>query len=300
MLGFVSLSCERSVRYSSVTPQLKAGAERTANKANTVSYQGIHFTFDPSLTSEVKSETISAYVDGKPSDIVPEHPAFTLVGYPSIKKHRDDSPHLRVFRISAFRDAFRLSSSIDARRASAPTDWTPYFEEEIRTLNTLFDRKPESRNLIQVVSKARSDQNNTQMPFLPMCEAQQAFIGHLKYVRFKNGRGVLFLTQWNTETEQVTNEGLEYAFQGITDDGQYHIYAEFSVASPTLPTGLEPEVQAWNEKNYLLSHKSKEYQRYLRPVLKKLEALPANQFQPNLELLEKLVESLQIEIESYQ
>lgn len=134
-----------------------------------------------------------------------------------------------------------------------------------------------------------------QMPFLPMWEATQAFISHVRYVRFKNGKGVFFLTQWDTETEQITNERLEYAFQGITDDGQYYVYAEFSVAAPFLPTGSQPEVVAWNEKNYLLLHGSKKYQSYLRPVLAKFEALPEDQFQPNLALLEELVESLQID-----
>ena len=72
-------------------------------------------------------------------------------------------------------------------------------------------------------------------------------------------------------------------------------YAEFSVAAPFLPKGDEPEVVAWNEKNYLLSHKSKEYQNYLRPLLTKLETLPANKFQPKLELLEQLIGSLEVQ-----
>jgi hypothetical protein len=39
----------------------------------------------------------------------------------------------------------------------------------------------------------------------------------------------------------------------------------------------------------------KEYQNYLRPVLTKLDALPANKFQPNLELLEQLIGSLEVQ-----
>jgi hypothetical protein len=107
---------------------------------------------------------------------------------------------------------------------------------------------------------------------------------------------VFFLTQWDTETIQVSNDGLEYAYQGITNDGRYWIYAAFSVAAPFLPKGDEPEIIAWDEKNYLLSHRSKKYQDYLRPVLGKLEALPTNKFQPNLELLEQLMESLEVRI----
>lgn len=127
-----------------------------------------------------------------------------------------------------------------------------------------------------------------------MWEASQAFVGRERYVNFKNGKGVFFLTQWDRETTQLSNDGLEYAFQGITNDGRYWIYGEFSITAPFLPNGEEPEVMAWNEKNYLLPHRSKKYQEYLRPVLAKLEALPANEFQPNLELLEQLIQSLEV------
>lgn len=53
---------------------------------------------------------------------------------------------------------------------------------------------------------------------------------------------------------------------------------------------------AWNEKNYLLPHRSKEYQNYLGPVFAKLEALPATEFQPNLDLLEQLIGSLDVQV----
>jgi hypothetical protein len=132
------------------------------------------------------------------------------------------------------------------------------------------------------------------MPFLPMWEACQAFVAHVRYVNFKNGRGVFFLTQWNTETSQVVNAGLEYVFQGITNDGRYWIYAEFSVSAPSLLNGDEPEVRAWDTENYLLPHNSEKYQEYLRPVVAKLEATPDNEFRPNLRLLEQLIESLRI------
>ena len=132
------------------------------------------------------------------------------------------------------------------------------------------------------------------MPFLPMWEAQQAFVSHVKYVNFRNGKGVFFLTQWNTETSQIANDGLEYAFQGITDDGKYYVYAEFSVAAPTLPKGDEPEVMAWNQKEYLLPRQSKKYQTYVRGVVTQLQALRDDQFQPKLELLERLISSLEV------
>ena len=272
-----------------------------AKESNTVSYKGVSFTFDRSLASEIESETIPANVDGKPCDIVPEHLAFTLVGYPRRRGMPDNDPHIRVFRITKFREAVSVASKENAKSVvypPNPPDWTTYFDEEVRTLRAMIAERPSLSNLKSFVVKTRRDRDNTQMPFLPMWEATQAFVSHVRYLNFKNGKGIFFLTQWDTETSQITNEGLEYAFQGITNDGQYYVYAQFSVTAPFLPQVDEPDVVAWNEKNYLLPHKSKEYQTYLRPVLDKLEALPANKFQPSLVLFEQLIGSLQIETES--
>jgi hypothetical protein len=270
-----------------------------AKKTNKISYEGVSFTYNSSLAPEVKAETIPATVDGKPCDIVPEHPAFTLVGYTLPKGLPGGDPQIRVFPIAKFREGVAIASKQYAKSVvypPSPPDWTTYFDEEVRVLKLLLADKPAQANVGSFLAKARGESEcSAEMPFLPMWEACQAFTGHVRYLNFKNGKGVFFLTQWDRETTQVTNEGLEYAFQGITDDGKHYVYAEFSVAAPFLPKGDEPEVVTWNEKNYLLSHKSKAYQDYLRPVLTRLEALPTNKFQPNLELLERLIESLDVQ-----
>jgi len=279
-----------------------AGIVTTAQKSttnNTVSYQGVTFTFDPSLAAEVTSETIPASTDSKPSDTWPEHPGFTFVGYPRPRSLPPRDPHLRVFSLSKFREAFRVASKEYAKTLVNPApfdDWTIDFDKEVRLLKSLLAAKPRQANLGRFLAKARGQKGcRAAMPFLPMWEACQALVAHARYVKFRNGEGVFFLTQWDTETSRVTNDGLEYAFQGITNDGQYYVYAEFSVAAPFLPKGDEPEVQAWNVKNYLLPHKSPQYQKYVRPIAAKLDALPANRFKPNLDLLERLIGSLEVQ-----
>jgi len=286
-------------RQTSRTAQANPLTQPIANKENHVDYAGVRFTFDPSLASSVESGTIPAVVEGMPADIVPEHPSFRLVGYPRIQNMRPSDPKIKVFSIAKFREAVSIASKADAKNVVYPLnppDWTTYFDTEVRVLKALMASKPAQASVGRFLAKARGESGcSAAMPFLPMWKACQAFASHVRYVNFKNGQGVFFLTQWDTETEQISNDGLEYAYQGITNDGRYWVYAEFSVTAPFLPRGDEPEVVAWNEKNYLLSHKSKEYQNYLRPVLTKLEALPANKFQPNLELVEQLIGSLEVQ-----
>jgi hypothetical protein len=283
---------------------IKPAAGLNAEKTKTVSYKGISFSYDPSLAPEIKSETISAMVDGKPSDIVPEHPGFTLIGYRQPRATPKNNSHIRVFSIAKFRDAVSMASKEYAKTVVFPSnlpDWTVYFDEEVRVLRALLAKHPKPENLKTFIKierdktpALRMGNGYPQMPFLPMWEATQAFIGHVRYVNFKDGKGVFFLTQWDTDTHQITNGGLEYAFQGMTSDGKYWVYAEFSVAAPFLPSDDDPAVIAWVEKNYLLEHKSKKYQSYLRPVLAKLEPLSADKFQPNLELFEQLIQSLEV------
>jgi hypothetical protein len=265
-----------------------------------LAYKGISFTFDPSLASEVRPETIPASTEGKPSDIWPEHSGFTLVGYPRPQSLSENDPHIRVFSLGKFREAFAIATKEYAKSLVQPAqaeDWTIDFDSEVRDLKSLLAAKPAKANLNRFLVRLRQDNGcGPSMPFLPMWEACQAFIARPRYVKFRNGVGVLFLTQMNvSETSQVTNRGLEYAFQGITNDGQSYIYAEFSVAAPFLPKGDEPAVQAWNQKNYLLSHKSPQYQKYVRPIVAKLEALPSEQFKPNLTLLEALISSMEVQ-----
>ena len=275
---------------ASQTKRPSLSSSSVPKTSNNISYEGVSFTFDPLLASEVKAETAPQVTDGKPCDIWPEHPAFTLVGLRRAQ--------IRVFPLKEFREAFAIASKKGNEGViypQNPPEWTTYFDEEVRVLKMLLQAKPEPREVGRFVARARGEKGcSAEMPFLPMWEACQAFVGRLRYVNFKNGQGVFFLTQWDRETAKVSNDAIEYAFQGITADNRYWIYAEFSVAAPFLPNGNEVEVMAWKEKNYLLSHKSKKYQAYLRPVLAKLEALPANKFQPSLDLLEQLIKSLEV------
>jgi hypothetical protein len=280
-------------------PQKHARATTTSTKS--VSYGGVSFTYNTSLATRIKSVTIPESNEGKPGDVVPRHPSFTLIGYPALQDSRFGQPEIKVFSIKRFRAAMAIASKEGNSHVVYPTnppEWTTYFDEEVRVLKALLAAKPAS-NVRELVARSRGEEGcSSAMPFLPMWEACQAFVGRVRFVDFKNGQGVFFLTQWDTETSQISNTSLEYAYQGITNDGRYWIYAEFSVRAPFLPTGVEPEVMAWNEKNYLLSHKSEKYQDYLRPVLAQLEALPADRFQPNLELLERLIASLEVRIDN--
>src|SRR5215510_750160 len=107
LIGAVSLTT--NCRSATGT---KPAADSAANNSssppaanNAVNYKGVHFSFDPSLASQVKSETVPAEVEGKPSDIWPEHPGFTLIGYPRPRTMAESDPEIRVFSVAKYREA---------------------------------------------------------------------------------------------------------------------------------------------------------------------------------------------------
>ena len=67
------------------------------------------------------------------------------------------------------------------------------------------------------------------------------------------------------------------------------VRAEFSVFYSCSTEGDEREVVAWAEKNYLRCAGQRNFRDYLRAGVAKLEAVPADKFAPNLELLEQLI-----------
>jgi hypothetical protein len=128
--------------------------------------------------------------------------------------------------------------------------------------------------------------------------ARQAFRARVNYVPFKNGRGIMFLSQYNIETSLINNQGLAYVFQGVTDDGTHVVSAVFPVAAPFLPKDFDVEtVEEYKlpKDFYTLPNESKVYQSYLRTVVPKLEALPPDKYVPELRLLEELVRSLSVQ-----
>src|SRR5690242_1690806 len=87
---------------------LRPAQSQTTNtflSATEVKYGGVSLRFDKALADEIKAETVPAALEGKPSDLWPEHVAFKLVNYPQQRSLPSDSPQLRVFSVQRFRDA---------------------------------------------------------------------------------------------------------------------------------------------------------------------------------------------------
>jgi hypothetical protein len=132
----------------------------------------------------------------------------------------------------------------------------------------------------------QTQQAGDQLPFLPLSSARQALDVQVQYLDFKSGKGVRFLTQFNTGMSLINNHGLIYSFQGLTSDGKYYIAAVLPVTNPELPadSGVsEQQTKALND-----------FPDYISKMVTLLNQQPADSFTPDLNKLDALVESLRI------
>src|SRR5207244_878981 len=101
-------------------------------------------------------------------------------------------------------------------------DMVEGIDEDVAALKKLFSQK--------------SISYKTKIPYLQYFDAHRLFQSHIKNISFKNGRGILFLTEYSSDmADYVDNERLSYLFQGLTDDGKYSVFAWFPVTALHFP-----------------------------------------------------------------
>src|SRR6266576_4333645 len=164
-----------------------------------VTYGGASFSYSSLLAEGVRSETVKEQrlqsADEKPDSVTPTHVAFHLEG-PYAANHRSsffDSPEIHVYSISDYKKVLAASKR-----------YVEELDRDVQALKKDLGNKP--------------PHFDSAIPVLPWIDAVQAFRSHVKYIEFTNGKGILFLTQYNIEPSIINNDGLAYIFQGLTDD----------------------------------------------------------------------------------
>jgi hypothetical protein len=248
---------------------LAAPAKRKA------AHGGVSLTYDEALAREVKAETAPAAplegADEKPDGVYPEHVSFTLVGLGGAPADSFHEPLIRVCPVDEYLKAFSASPR--------------YVKDAERTLNEL-------RRLI----RRRPAALKGNVPALPFADGTEVFHAHVRYLRFRGGSGVAFLTQGQQDEQLINNQHLSYEFRGLTDDGRYYVSATFPAGAPVAAATRD----AASHDGYTLPREvggaraRRRYAAYVERVRSKLERLPPGQFAPSLRLYDELLSSLEI------
>lgn len=123
------------------------------------------------------------------------------------------------------------------------------------------------------------------------------FMAQTKLMNFNNGMGVSAITEYGELPGQVTNQGVFYNFQGLTSDGKYYIVAVLPIgvpylaydsnATPPQPADAVPFPTGDNLDSGV-------YDDYYKAVTEKLNTTDANIFEPSLNQLDNLFQSITV------
>lgn len=218
---------------------------------------GVQFVYDATLAQQITAQTVAAQTDSNAPDFsrFPAYEAISLIGYPSQNTYH--KPRLEIYRVAELEQL------------------NPSAKAQIDQLKQLLADVPPSP---------------ATMPFVPIFNAAQVFYAQPKYVNFHSGQGVRYLTQYSQAVVPINNQEIFYTFQGLTSDGQWYVAALLPVASGLLPaTGAlsQEQLAAWGSADA--------YNQYVGEIVGKLNTAPPGDFTPNLDLLDALVQSIQID-----
>lgn len=223
-----------------------------------VSFEGIHFSFDPNIANGTFPVIIPEKNMGEdfmPGDTYPTHFEFTFESY-AVGDHFH-TPKILVY-------------PVDEYRAISPTA-ADIIENLTQTLLT----KPGGGAM-------------SNLPFLPIWPAAQIFSAQVSYFDFQNGSGVRYLTMFGQGLSPVDNQNLFYTFQGLTEDGRYYISAVLPVTHLSLPNDGASEIQDWTDF-------TENWEDYIAETIDWLQMQGAETFTPNLALLDEMMASFLID-----
>ncbi len=232
-----------------------------------ISYDGVSF-FVPEVIGD------GATVDFSPATLINEETRvgriaqvqFTFTGeYPDPEYNAGfNAPSITIYRSDAYDYGHDLSA--DYR----PDMYEETFTYVVEELETILDEQ----------SDLTAFQRNL-LPDLSPGMAPGAFI-HLDYADFQNGSGYHFITYYGQDMVSPGDGGLTYRYVGLTELGSYFVVVNMPVNAPSLPA---PFNRANGENAYL---------EYVDIVETTMNAIPFDQWLPDLNAVDAMVNSLVI------
>lgn len=230
--------------------------------SQTITFDGVSFSYRD-LASSVSAQLVSAeaYVQPQPGGSGnPPYLRFAFDGEDPATMGPPTGKYVLVYPVAEYQ---KLLSQNNFGQ-----DWSA------NTLQQIIEQQPE---------------NPQNIPTVPVPYAEQVMRSKIEYPEFVNGRGVRFITSYAQNIAPITNDDLLYTFQGLTTDGKYWVAVYYPVTSEILPATY----QSANIDDY--NAFAENFNTYLTQTVANLNAQPNNKFTPNLDDLDALVKSLNVQ-----
>lgn len=240
-----------------------------------ISYEGVSFFVPESIGD-------GATVNFSPADLssdethvtFPADVRFALTGdYPDPDYDEQyDYPSITIYRTDAYDDGYERGDDYIPN----PFEWI--YPLVIEGIETILDERPDLNSTFDVTS-------NTIPDLAP--GVGHGTLAYLDYADFQNGSGYRFITFYEQMMGSALNLTLLYRFEGLTELGSYLIVIEMPVDAPQLPAEFNLSSTANDADNG-----SARYQTYVDGVDAFFNAIPPEEWLPDLTMLDALVNSL--------
>lgn len=227
-----------------------------------VSFQNVSFVIPEGLASGASSEIIPAAdeASGGPWGVAPEYIEFVLMDY----SPRDDfrPPVIRVY---------------PAQEYAAANSWA----------------QSSLAKLQAILASPSMPMTNDNLPTIPFNgAAAQQYASQAKIVSFANGSGVRMTSQYAQFPGPILKDGSYYHYEGLTNDGKYMVAIMVPVTLPIQATAENPSADGIIYPSDISDTTALDA--YFQGVTDLLNAASPDSFQPNLNLLDALIQSIQI------
>lgn len=227
-----------------------------------VSFQNVSFVIPEGLASGASSEIIPAAdeASGGPWGVAPEYIEFVLMDY----SPRDDfrPPVIRIY---------------PAQEYAAANSWA----------------QSSLAKLQAILASPSMPMTNDNLPTIPFNgAAAQQYAAQAKIVSFANGSGVRMTSQYAQFPGPILKDGSYYHYEGLTNDGKYMVAIMVPVTLPIQATAENPSADGIIYPSDISDTTALDA--YFQGVTDLLNAASPDSFQPNLNLLDALIQSIQI------
>jgi hypothetical protein len=268
------------ITKSPVNDGMKPTNFKCENQTELISFKEVSFQCKIPLISIVEtSEEPAAPLereDDKPDYVQSRSILFKFKGeYAEQHKESFFLPKINIYPIAEYRQAGAIS-----------VQYTKWFDEAINTLQEIISKK---------TAKTEEISQGT------FHEGSPRILAHFKPVSFKNGQGVIYITQYNVDWANIiNNQQLNYIFQGITADKKYYVWATFPITLKELPDSIYDNKFGDYELPQTYFDKKKDrakytaYKKYLASIEALLNKKKASDFEPDLSKIEETLTSLEV------
>jgi len=228
--------------------------ESPVSQAN-VNCHELALFLDPALASGFNCQTVPELSGGGP-EVNPEYTELSLQGY--ILSDRFFTPKIAVFSVQKYNG---LVPDVVGPR--------------VAVLQSLIGGGPVA---------------DSELPLLPIFEAEQEFHAQYQVIPFANGSGIRYLTEYAQNYDPINNHDMIYTFQGLTSDGKYWVSAILPISNPILPVDgtNPPNGQSWDDFG-------NNFAKYVADITAQLNAQAPKNYSPTITMLDALVTSIRIQ-----